>query len=156
MPATRRATSLASTALKIRLKPQLNHEVAIAKNATSATAPRGVRGQPAMARIALPIGAEVASTWPVMMISDICSVNGIRSQKPPPHASTTCVNDDGVATSAAANTMMVASNAKMKASGIHFSVHAVRRIAARATKPVCSSIVRDSIAVLAPRLWPAL
>ena len=44
----------------------------------------------------MPTGAEVASTWPVMMISDICSVNGIRSQKPLPQASTTCVNDDGV------------------------------------------------------------
>ena len=74
-----------------------------AKNVTSATAPRGVRGQPAIARIAAPIGAEVASTWPVMMISDICSVNGIRSQKPLPHASTTCSGDDGVQTSAATN-----------------------------------------------------
>ena len=38
-----------------------------------------------------------------MMISDICSVNGIRSQKPLPHASTTCSGDDGVQISAATN-----------------------------------------------------
>ena len=41
-----------------------------------------------MARITRPIGGEVASTWPVMMMSDICSVKGISSQKPRPHAST--------------------------------------------------------------------
>ena len=44
---------------------------------------------PAIARITFRIGADVASTWPVMMTSDICSVNGIRSQKPVPQASTT-------------------------------------------------------------------
>ena len=101
---------------------------------------RSVRGQPAMPRIALPTGADVASTWPVMMINDICSVNGIRSQNPLPHASTTSLNDDGVQVSAAANTMKVASSAKMKASGIHFSVQVVRRIAARATIPGSSAV----------------
>jgi hypothetical protein len=98
-----------------------------------------VLAQPAIARIARPIGADVASTWPVMMISDICSVNGIRSQKPLPQASTTCNGDDGVQMSAAPKTSTVASSAKMKASGIQRSVHAVRRSAARATKPGCSS-----------------
>ncbi len=43
--------------------------------------------EPAITR---PIGGEVASTWPVMMTSAICSVNGISSQKPRPQASTTC------------------------------------------------------------------
>ena len=55
------------------------------------------------------IGAEVASTWPVMMTSDICSVNGIRSQKPRPQASTTCGGEDGVQVSAATTTTTVAS-----------------------------------------------
>jgi hypothetical protein len=36
-------------ALKIRLKPQLTHDEAMAKNATIATAPRGVRGTRARA-----------------------------------------------------------------------------------------------------------
>ena len=49
---------------------------------------RGVDGQPAMARMTRPIGCDVASTWPVMMMSDIWSVNGISSQKPRPQAST--------------------------------------------------------------------
>ncbi len=51
-----------------------------------------------MARISRPIGGDVASTWPVMMMSDIWSVNGISSQKPRPQASTTCSGVDGVAT----------------------------------------------------------
>src|SRR6478752_10817669 len=104
----RRATSFASTALKIRLKPQLNHDVNIAKKETRATAPRGVDGHDAIARIAFPIGAEVASTWTVMMISAICSVKVMRSQKPLPHASMTWRGDDGVQTIAAMKTMIVA------------------------------------------------
>ena len=57
---TRRAISLASTALKMRLKPQLNHALAIAKTATSATAPRGDRGHAReRARSAVPR----AATW---------------------------------------------------------------------------------------------
>ena len=36
-----------------------------------------------------PSARDVASTWPVMIISAICSVNGISSQKPRPQASTT-------------------------------------------------------------------
>src|SRR5436309_11908416 len=117
----------------MRLKPQLIHELASAKNVTSATASRGVRGQPAIARMSAPIGGDVASTWPVMITSDICSVNGIRSQKPRPQASTTCAGVDGVAASAAANTTSVAASAKMKASGTQRSLHAVSASASRAT-----------------------
>ena len=113
----------------------MNHDENIAKNATSATAPRGVEGHEAMPRIARPIGADVASTWPVMMISDICSVNAIRSQNPLPHASITCSGEDGVQMIAAMKTNSVASSANTKASGIHRSVHAVRRSAALATSP---------------------
>ena len=61
-PSTRRAISRASTALKIRLKPQFSHELASANTVTSATAPRGVVGHPATARITRRIGREVAST----------------------------------------------------------------------------------------------
>ncbi len=46
----------------MRLKPQLNHELAMAKNATSATALRGVVGHAAMVRMTRPTGCEVAST----------------------------------------------------------------------------------------------
>ena len=74
----------------MRLKPQLNHELVMAKNATSATALRGVVGHAAIARMTRPTGREVASTCPVMMMSAICSVNGINSQKPFPQASITC------------------------------------------------------------------
>jgi hypothetical protein len=66
----------------------LNHEATRVKNVTSATAARGVDGQPAMARMTRPIGRDVASTCPVMMMSDIWSVKGISSQKPRPQAST--------------------------------------------------------------------
>jgi hypothetical protein len=117
----------------------LNHELRSAKKVTSATAARGVCGQRAIARIAARIGPDVASTYPVMMMSDICSVNGMRSQKPLPQASMTCVTDAGVQTSAATTTTTVAISAKMNASGTHFSVHAVSARAARATKPGCSS-----------------
>ena len=55
----------------MRLKPQLNHELTSAKTVTSATADFGVRGHEATARITRCIGAEVASTWPVMMMSAI-------------------------------------------------------------------------------------
>ena len=135
----------------MRLKPQLIHELASAKNVTSATASRGVRGQPAIARMSAPIGGDVASTWPVMITSDICSVNGIRSQKPRPHASTIWTVVDGVATSAAAKTSSVATRAKMKASGTQRSVQAVSARASRATGlttggEVFSIVVRRTLA----------
>ena len=88
-----------------------------------------------------PIGGEVASTWPVMMISAIWSVNGISSQKPRPQASTTCSGPDGVAASAATMTSTVASSAKMKASGSQRSLQSVSASAARATGPGCSVIL---------------
>ena len=137
----RRAISIASTALNTRLKPQLNHELARAKKVTKATAPRGVRGHDAIARISRPIGGEVASTWPVMMTSAICSVNGIRSQKPRPQASTVCSRVAGVAASAAVIARTVAISAKMNASGTHRSVQSVSASAARATGPGCSVIL---------------
>src|SRR6266851_3309409 len=136
----RRATSIASTAPNTRLKPQLIHEHASVTNVTSATAPRGVRGHDAMARISRPIGGDVASTCPVMMMSAICIVNGISSQKPRPHASTTCGGVDGVAISAARKTMTVASSAKMNASGTQRSAQSVSASAARATSPGSSAI----------------
>ena len=105
----------------------------MAKNATIATAPRGVCGQPAMARITVRMGADVASTCPVMMTRDICIVNGIRPQNPPPHASTIWPAVAPVQVNAATTTMTVAARAKMKASGIQRSVQAVR---ARAARPI--------------------
>src|SRR4051812_23323562 len=119
----------------MRLKPQLNHEVAMAKNATSATALRGVVGHAANLRITRPTGGELARTYPVMMMSDICSVNGINSQKPFPHASMTCGKVDGVNTKPATTTMTVARSAKMKASGTQRSVHSVIASATRARNP---------------------
>src|SRR6185503_8874114 len=138
---TRRATSIASTAPKTRLKPQLNHDAARVTKVTSATAPRGVRGSEARKRMTRPIGGDVARTWPVMMISAICSVKGISSQKPRPQASTTCSGPAGVALSAAAITSTVASSAKMKASGSQRSLQSVSASAARATLPGCSVIL---------------
>src|SRR5437016_3981235 len=73
-----------------------------------------------------------------MMMSDIWSVNGISSQKPRPHASTTCSVVAGVAASAAAMTSTVARSAKMKASGTQRSAQSVSASAARATGPGCS------------------
>ena len=108
------------------------------KKVTSATAPRGVRGHVAIPRITRPIGGDVASTCPVMMMSDIWSVNGISSQKPRPHASTTCAVVEVVAVSAAAMTSTVARSAKMKASGTQRSAQSVSASAARATGPGCS------------------
>src|SRR6516165_10469022 len=99
----------------MRLNPQLNHDVTSAKNVTRATADFGVRGHDAIPRMTRCIGADEASTWPVMMINAICSVNGIRSQKPRPHASTMAGRDAGVAKRAAAATRNVAISAKMKA-----------------------------------------
>jgi hypothetical protein len=113
----------------------LNHDAASVKKVTSATAPRGVRGHDAIVRMTRPIGGEVASTWPVMMMSAIWSVNGISSQKPRPHASTIWNGPDGVAASAATITSRVASSAKMNASGSQRSLQSVSASAARATGP---------------------
>ena len=115
--------------------------LASAKKVTSATAPRGDRGHDAIARISAPIGGDVASTWPVMMTSAICSVNGIRSQKPRPQASMVCATVAVVAVSAAISTSTVASSAKMNASGTQRSVQSVSASAARATGPGCSVIM---------------
>ena len=82
-----------------------------------------------------PIGGDVASTWPVMMISDIWSVNGISSQKPPPHASTTCSERRRRRRTAATTTMNVARSAKMNASGSQRSAQSVSASAASATGP---------------------
>jgi len=60
-----------------------------------------------------------------MITSAICSVNGIRSQNPRPHASIVSPSVADVTASAAAKTATVAASAKTKASGIHRSLHAV-------------------------------
>src|SRR5262245_61164196 len=132
----------------MRLNPQLNHDAASDTKVTSATALFGDFGHDAMPRIARAIGGDVASTWPVMMISDICSVKGIRSQKPRPQASTICAGVEEVATAAARMTMTVAASAKMNASGTHRSVQSVRISAARATAPGRSSLMR--VAIITP------
>src|SRR5437764_13438892 len=119
----------------MRLKPQLNHELAMAKNATSATALRGVVGHAATLRITRPTGCEVARTWPVMMMSAICSVNGINSQKPFPQASITCGRRDGVDATPATITIRVGRSAKTKESGTHRSVQSVKASAMRAQIP---------------------
>ncbi len=80
------------------------------------------------------MGAEVASTWPVMITSAICRVKGTSSQKPRPQASTTC--GTGATAAPAATTITVASSAKMKASGTHRSLHVVSTRATRVTGPV--------------------
>jgi len=92
-------------------------------------------GHAAIARITRPIGGEVASTWPVMMINDICSVKGISSQKPRPHASMTCARFEAVIVTPATTTMNVPSKAKTNASGTQRSVHSVSASAMRATMP---------------------
>src|SRR5436190_15726927 len=75
-----------------------------------------------------------------MITSAICIVNGIRSQKPLPHASTVWLNVAGVVSRAATKTIAVASSAKTNASGIHRSVQRVRR-AARSERNVRRSLV---------------
>ena len=67
-----------------------------------------------------------------MMMSAICSVNGISSQKPRPHASSSATGDACPRREAAAKTSSVASSAKTNASGTQRSVHAVNRRARRA------------------------
>src|SRR6267143_1348291 len=119
----------------MRLNPQLNHELAMAKNATSATALRGVVGHAANPRMTRPTGGEVASTCPVIMMSAICSVNGINSHKPRPQASITCGRRDGVNAMPATITIRVARSAKTKASGTHRSVQPVNASAIRARIP---------------------
>src|SRR5678816_3642636 len=109
----------------MRLNPQLNHELVMAKNVTSATALRGVVGHAATLRMTRPTGCEVASTCPVMMMRAIWSVNGINSHKPPPQASITCGRLEGVNATPATITTKVARSAKTKASGTHRSVQAV-------------------------------
>jgi len=81
-----------------------------------------------------------------MITSAICSVKGIRSQKPRPQASTTCATVDGVAASAANSTMKVPASAKMKASGTQRSVHAVSASANRASGPVTGTAEPAEIA----------
>src|SRR5882724_1578565 len=76
-----------------------------------------------------------------MITSAICRVNGIRSQKPRPHASIVCVSVAGVTASAAPMTRAVAISAKMNASGTQRSVQSVSASAARATGPGCSVIL---------------
>ena len=110
----------------------------MAKNATSATALRGVVGHAATLRMTRPTGCEVASTCPVMMMSAICSVNGINSQKPFPQASITCGTLDGVNATPATTTISVATSAKTKASGTQRSVQSVNASAMRARSPGCS------------------
>src|SRR2546423_445070 len=51
MPRWRRAISRASTAEKMRLKPQLSHDVSMAKTVTRTTAPLGERARSATRRM---------------------------------------------------------------------------------------------------------
>ena len=88
-----------------------------------------------MVRMTRPIGGDVASTWPVMMMSDIWSVKGMSSQKPRPHASTMSTSGDAVVVNAAPSTRKVARRAKMNASGTQRSAQSVSASAARATTP---------------------
>src|SRR4051812_43873169 len=83
-----------------------------------------------------------------MITSAICIVNGIRSQKPRPHASTTSSSVDGVAATPATTTTIVASSANTNASGTHRSVQSVRARATRAIGPVASSATRTVSAVV--------
>src|SRR5436190_10948025 len=76
-----------------------------------------------------------------MMTIAICRVKGIRSQKPRPHASTTCPGVDGVAVMPATMTTSVATSAKTNASGTHRSVQSVSARAKRATPPAASGSV---------------
>src|SRR5512140_3958519 len=69
-----------------------------------------------------------------MMTSAIWRVNGMSSQNPLPQLSTTGNTFPPVAARPANQTMTVAMSAKMKASGIHRSVHSVKRIASSETK----------------------
>ena len=59
------------------------------KVATKATAPRPVRGSDARRVTSFSTGGESAVTYPPMMMKLICSVNGIRLQKPLPNCCTT-------------------------------------------------------------------
>ena len=74
-----------------------------------------------------------------MITSDICSVKGIKSQKPRPQPSTTWPALDGVSVRPAMTTTSVATSANTNASGTHLSVHAVSASAERATTPASST-----------------
>ncbi len=91
-----------------------------------------------------------------MMMSDICSVNGINSQKPLPQASITSGKVEGVNTTPAPTTMTVATSAKMNASGTHFSVHAVMEIAMRASKPACGASSVRGAGFIGEEFWPQI
>lgn len=60
--------------------------------------------------ISLATGGEVATTYPVSTTMAICRVNAVRSQKPPPKASTTVCGEDPLA-SAPAETSTTPANA---------------------------------------------
>ena len=110
--------------------------------ATSSTAPFAVRGRAAIRPITRKTGGELASTYPAISIIDICSVNGIKVQKPEPQASTRRIGDArivGSTTSAATSTTSVAARANTKGSGIHRSVHALARCANRSNRPARSA-----------------
>src|ERR1017187_9064861 len=81
MPFIRRASSRASSPLKIRLSPQEISEVNMENSAIIAIAPRPLFGIPAKARIRRFTTGVVATTYPPMMIITICMVNGTRVQK---------------------------------------------------------------------------
>ena len=82
MPFTRRASSRASSPLKIRLSPHEISEVNMENSAIIAIALRPLFGIPAKARESggSPPGV-VATTYPPMMIITICMVKGTRVQK---------------------------------------------------------------------------
>ena len=86
------------------------------KNATKATAARGVRGIAASHRMSRVRGGEVATTKPPTMIRAICIVNGTRTQKPPPNSVTSRA---GLSPRArpATNTRTTPASAKTNASG---------------------------------------
>ena len=86
------------------------------KNATKATAARGVRGIAASPRISRVRGGEVATTKPPTMIRAICIVKGTRTQKPLPNSETRRPGRSP-RTRPARKTTTTPANAKTKASG---------------------------------------
>ena len=113
-------------------KPHEKSDVVIAKNAVNVMAPRGEAGTFASIVMRRLHGFDAATTNPPMMISTICIVNGISTQKPRPNSSAS-VSGASPTASPATNTIATIASAKTNASGKYFSVRSAIRPPKRAS-----------------------
>ena len=122
----------------MRLKLQDRREVIIENIPTNAAALGPFFGIKAILQMMQKTGGDVATAYPVMMISVICIVNATRSQNPAPNhcaVSVTELPTDKLAV----KTMATASNARTKGSGNHRSNQSESR------RPVFDSQVPEAL-----------